>query len=189
MNIRQLLPSRIDHRAARLLAVAAVGLAGVGATAGGAQADSGGYAVSWSSPYLITASYDLLNVAVSDGSTSGGAPIIQWPADGGGEQVWLFGTETLDGVYQGTFIENGNSGLCLNTDGVAGDQLDQENCYFGNGNELFSVNGNLGSYDSFTNVGSGLNLDVNGYSWNEGAPIDLWYSNDQPNQTFETVPW
>lgn len=188
MNIRQLIPSHLDRRAARLLAVAAVGLAGVGAAAGAAQADTG-YAVTWSQPYLITASYDLLNVAVADGSTSGGAGVIQWPANAGAEQEWLFGTETLDGVYQGTFIANANSGLCINTDGVAGDQLDQEACYYGNGNELYTVHGSLGSYDSISNVGSGLYLDVNGYSWNEGAAIDLWYENNQPNQTFETVPW
>jgi len=189
MKIRQLIPNRIDHRAARLLAVAAVGLAGVGATAGAAQADSTGWAISWSSPHLITASYDLQNVAVSGGATTGGAPIIQWPADDGNEQVWLFGTETYDGVYEGTVIMNDNSRLCLNTDGVAGDQLDQEICYYGNVNEEFSINGSLGGYDSFENVGSGLYLDVSGYSWNEGAAIDLWYQNDQPNQTFETVPW
>ena len=41
MNIRKLIPTRIDHRAVRLLAVAGVGLAGVGATAGAAQADTG----------------------------------------------------------------------------------------------------------------------------------------------------
>ena len=188
MNIRKLAPSRIDHRAARLLAVAAVGLAAVGTTAGAAQADTG-YAVTWSQPYLITASYDFLNVAVADGATTGGAPIIQWSADDGSEQEWKFGTETYDGVYKGTFILNVNSDLCVNTDGVAGDQLDQEICYYGNVNELYYVYGDLGSYDSIENVGSGLYLDVSGYSWNEGDGIDLWYQNNQPNQTFETVPW
>lgn len=188
MNIRPLIPSRIDNRTARLLAVAAVGLAAVGTTAGAAQADTG-YAVTWSQPYLITASYDLENVAVADGATTGGAPVIQWPADDGTEQEWRFGTETYNGVYQGTFILNDNSGKCINTDGVAGDTLDQEICYYGNVNELYLIHGNLGSYDSISNLGSGLYLDVNSYSWNEGANIDLWYQNDQPNQTFETVPF
>ncbi|HET9169900.1 MAG TPA: RICIN domain-containing protein [Actinospica sp.] len=188
MNIRKLIPSRIDHRAARLLAVAAVGLSAVGVTAGAAQADTG-YTVSWSSGYLINASYDLLDVAVSGGSTSGGAPIIQWPATGGYEQIWRFGYTYNNGVYQGAFIQNEGSGLCMNTDGVAGDQLDQENCYFGNGNELFNIYGSLGGYDSFQNTGSGLYLDVNGYSWSAGAAIDLWYQNSQPNQTFATTPW
>ena len=188
MNIRQLMPARIDGRAARLLAVAAIGLGAVGAGAGAAQADPG-YTVNWTGGYLINASYDLLNVAVSGGSTSGGAPIIQWPATGGYEQVWRFGYTYLDGVYQGTFIQNEASGLCMNTDGNAGDQLDQEICYDGNGNELFDINGSLGGYASFKNTGSGLYLDVNGYSWNEGAAIDLWYQNDQPNQSFATTPW
>lgn len=189
MNIiRPLIPSRIDNRAARLLAVAVVGLAAVGTTAGAAQADAG-YAVSWTLPYLISASYDAQSVAVADGATTGGARIIQWPADDGTEQEWEFGTETYNGVYQGTLIRNYNSGLCINTDGVAGDTLDQEICYPGNVNELYYINGSLGSYDSISNVGSGLYLDVSGYSWNEGANIDLWYQNNQPNQTFETVPY
>ena len=188
MNIRKLIPTRIDHRAVRLLAVAGVGLAGVGATAGAAQADTG-WAVSWSQPYLITASYDLQAVSVSGAATSGGAPVIQWAAYGGPEQQWSFGNETLNGVYDGTLIMNLNSGLCLNTDGVAGDQLDQEICYDGNVNELYDINGGLGGYDSISNVGSGLYLDVSGYSWNEGDAIDLWYQNNQANQTFETVPW
>lgn len=188
MNIRRLTTAGLRGPVARLAAVAVLGTAIVGTAAGAAQADTG-WAVSWSGPYLITASYDLLNVAVSGGSTSGGAPIIQWPADAGAEQVWEFGTTTYDGVYEGTFIVNANSGLCINSDGAAGDQLDQEICYYGNGNELFNIHGSLGSYDSFSNVGSGLYLDVNGYSWNEGAAIDTWYENNQPNQTFETVPW
>ena len=37
---------------------------------------------------LVPAS-DWLNIAVSGGSTSPGAPIIQWWADGGAEQKWL----------------------------------------------------------------------------------------------------
>jgi Ricin-type beta-trefoil lectin domain-like len=188
MNIRSLLTARLRTRGARLAVVIALGAATMGTAAGAAQADTG-YAVSWSGPYLITASYDLLNVAVSGGATSGGAPIIQWTADGGTEQEWEFGTETYDGAYQGTFILNVNSGLCINTDGVAGDQLDQEICYYGNGNELYNVHGSLGSYDSISNVGSGLYLDVSGYGWGAGNAIDLWYENNQPNQTFETVPW
>jgi hypothetical protein len=187
LNIRRLIPSRIDHRAARVLTVAALGLATVGAAAGAAQADT--LSVSWSSPYLITASYDFLNVAVADGATWGGARIIQWSADNGAEQEWEFGNTYDDGVYQGTFIRNVNSGLCLNTDGVAGDELDQEICYYNNVNELFNVEGSLGGYVSIRNVGSGLYLDVSGYSFNEGDGIDLWYQNDQPNQTFATTPW
>ncbi|MBR7828432.1 RICIN domain-containing protein [Actinospica sp. MGRD01-02] len=186
--IRKLIPTRADHRAARLLAVAALGLATVGGTATAAHADTG-YSLTWSGEYLITASYDFQNVAVSNGALTGGAPIIQWPADGGYEQVWRFGYESYNGVYQGAFIQNAASGLCINTDGVAGDQLDQEICYDGNSNELFNIYGSLGGYDSFQNTGSGLYLDVNGYSWNEGAAIDLWYENNQPNQTFATVAW
>lgn len=188
MKIRRLIPSHIDHRAARLLVVAAVGLAGVGAAAGAAQADTG-YVVTWSQPYIMTASYDFLNVAVADSSRSNGGRIIQWAADGGSEQEWSFGTETVNGVYQGTFIANVNSGLCMNTDGGAGDQLLQETCYLGDNDELFYIHGSLGGYDSFSNVATGWYIDVNGYSWNEGQGIDLWYQNNQPNQTFATLAW
>lgn len=188
MKLRHVFPMAVGHRAARLLVVAAVGIGAVGAAAGAAQADTG-YAISWSGQHLITASYDLLNVAVADGSTSAGGRVIQWPADGGSEQAWYFGTITLNGVYQGTVIANANSGMCLNTDGVAGDELTQQPCYYGDNYELFDVHGSLGGYDSFSNVATGLYMDVNGYSWNEGDGIDLWYQNDAPNQTFATVAW
>ncbi|HWC80372.1 MAG TPA: RICIN domain-containing protein [Pseudonocardiaceae bacterium] len=185
----------LSRRAVRGVAVVALGVGAALATAGAASAapaahpQDAGWQISWSSPYLITASYDLLNVAVSQGSTANGAPIIQWPADGGSEQVWYFGTETYDGVYQGTVIDNGNSGKCIQTDGVAGDGLTQGTCYYGDTDQEFSINGSLGGYDSFQNVATGLYLDVSGYSWSQGANIDLWYNNAQPNQTFHTLQW
>jgi hypothetical protein len=153
------------------------------------HAAGAGWAISWSSSYLITASYDLLNVDVAGASTASGAGVIQWPANGGSNQVWYFGTETYNGVYQGTVIDNANSGLCLQTDGVAGDGLTQGTCYYGDLDEAFDVNGSLGGYDSFKNLATGLYLDVSGYSWSQGASIDLWYSNNQPNQTFKTTSW
>jgi hypothetical protein len=188
MNIRTLTTKLLVRRVARLGAVAALGIAALGATAGAAQAEAG-YAVSWSSPYLITASYDLYDVAVADGSTANDAPVIQWPADDGSEQTWYFGTATYDGVYQGTFIKNANSGECLDTDGNAGDQVVQSVCAFGDGYDMFNLDGGLDAYDALYNIGTGLYLDVSGYSWNAGADIDLWYGNNQPNQTFFLLPF
>jgi hypothetical protein len=60
---------------------------------------------------------------VSGGSTSAGAPIIQWWADSGAEQEWL-----LPRKYRNGEIYNQNSGMCITTDGVAGDQLYQDYC-------------------------------------------------------------
>lgn len=193
------LPSTLVKKALRGAAIAAIGSAAVLGTAGAASAspsastvhaNDAGYQVSWTgSPYLMTASYDTLNVAVPGSSTSIGTGLIQWPADGGNEQAWYFGTVTYDGAYQGTLIDNANSGLCVDTDGNAGDQVFQQTCEFGNANELFDINGGLDAYSQLQNVGTGLYLDVSGYSWNEGAAIDLWYGNDQPNQTFFLLPW
>src|ERR1700733_8306247 len=64
-----------------------------------------------------------LDIAVSGGSTMIGAPIIQWWADGGAEQQW-----SIPDSYATGDIINENSGMCITTDGVAGDGLFQEPC-------------------------------------------------------------
>ncbi len=179
--------NKLTHRAARAAALLALGGGVAVGIAGAAQADT--IDISWSGEYLISASYDAQDVAVAGGSSTPGTRIIQWPADGGGEQEWNFGNVIDDGVDIGTLIQNGATGECITSDGNAGDTVYEEECEATAKNQLFAVSGSLGSYDTIYNISTGLYLDVSGYSGNEGTNIDLWYYNGQGNQSFVTVPF
>jgi hypothetical protein len=73
------------------------------------------------------------NVAVREGSTTPGTDLIQWWADGGGEQQWDgFDYSNNPSVI---YFKNINSGLCIATDGVAADPLGQEPCSSSNVHE------------------------------------------------------
>jgi Ricin-type beta-trefoil lectin domain-like len=167
-------------RAARLalatLALSAgscAGIIGVAATAAHAQSFS-----------TLVSMMDWLNVAVRGGSTSPGTDVIQWWADGGAEQEWALGS--FSDYPSGTsYIVNENSGLCLATDGVAGDPLTQEPCSANNALEAWKFNFSYFNGGFFiNNPESGLNMDVSGASYWGGAEIDGWYPNGQQNQVF-----
>ncbi|MBR7839330.1 RICIN domain-containing protein [Actinospica durhamensis] len=187
MITRTLMSGKVARRSARAFALAA--LTGSAALAAGGAAHADSIDISWSSTYLISASYDAQNVAVAGGSSSPGTRIIQWPTDDGAEQEWRFGNVIDNGQDIGTLIQNGGTGMCITTDGNAGDGVYEEECEATAASELFDVSGSLGSYDSIYNISNGLYLDVSGYSGNEGANIDLWYWNGQGNQSFVTVPF
>ena len=113
------------------------------------------------------------------------AGAIQWYNDGAGEQKWYFdNVSDQNGGSEGVMLRNENSGLCLVTDGTAGDQVYQWPCNPATPGELFWHYGLIGSDNYFQNRMTGLYLDVSGYSYGAGANIDLWYSNNQPNQDF-----
>lgn len=179
--------STITRRLAR--AVALVALSGGAALATGAAAQADTININWNTSYLISASYDGQDLAVPGGSSTPGTRIIQWPADGGAEQLWNFGNVIDNGQDIGTLIQNGATGMCITTDGNAGDTVYEETCEATATSQLFEVSGNLGTYDTIYNIATGLYLDVSGYSGNEGANIDLWYWNGQGNQSFVTVPF
>ncbi|MCL2394395.1 MAG: RICIN domain-containing protein [Acidimicrobiaceae bacterium] len=158
-----------------IAALSAGGVLGLGANAASAEQISG-YTI------MVSAS-SWLNVAVSEGSTAIGAPIIQWYADSGAEQEWNVPAEESTGQ-----IVNQNSGMCVTTDGVAGDQLFQEPCSppgFGwyNNQQWYNDFQSFGP-SIFENPQSGLVMDVYGYSFGAGAAIDAWYPNQQINQGF-----
>jgi hypothetical protein len=131
-------------------------------------------------PYWSTLvpSSDWLNVAVSGGSTSPGAPIIQWWADGGNEQQWHIPTDGTIGP-----IVNENSDMCVTTDGNAGDTLFQEPCSDA-WNQQWLASIVVDGPQVYTNPGSGLVMDVSGYDLWAGGNIDAWYPNGDPNQYF-----
>jgi hypothetical protein len=161
-----------------MLAIAAMsagGVLGLGATAANAEQLTGYTTVVSASSWL--------NVAVSEGSTAIGAPIIQWYADSGAEQEWSVPAFESSGQ-----IINENSGMCVTTDGVAGDQLFQEPCSpAGEGwynNQQWYNNSNYLGPSVFENPESGLVMDVYGYSFSPGGAIDAWYPNSDLNQYF-----
>jgi hypothetical protein len=119
---------------------------------------------------------------VSGASTSPGAPVIDWWADGGSNQQWTFSPDGGTNTYE---IVNVNSGMCLTTDGVAGDQVFQMPC---NGGQIQQwqtslTPGGVGAY-LIRSVYSGLYLDVSGDSPWPGASIDTWTYNGGYNQYF-----
>lgn len=88
---------------------------------------------------------------MSGGSYSVGAPLIQWYDDDGGEQKWYFdGVYNAQGQYQGFELGNQNSGMCMDTDGLAGDQLFQTYCNEADTGQIFNNCPNFNEYGIVT---------------------------------------
>jgi hypothetical protein len=152
--------------------------AAVAATAGGAglvlATPTSAHADEVSSYSTLVPASDWLNIAVSGGSTSPGAPIIQWWADGGAEQEWL-----LPISYEEGPIINENSQMCITTDGVPGDTLTQEPCD-GSANQNWMAWYGGDGPTMFENMTYGLVMDVYGYNMWAGGVIDGWYPSEGP---------
>lgn len=159
--------ARHPRRAARLSAVGAA--LAVPALVGAALAGPAMASTSFTTHVTPNNTLGLL-LDVSGGSTSPGAPVIDWYANGGANQDWLFLPDGGDNTYE---IVNVNSNMCLTTDGVAGDQVTQMPCA-GSQIQQWQTSLNPGSVYAYTikNVYSGLYLDVNGDSPWPGASID-----------------
>ncbi len=122
---------------------------------------------------------------VSGGSTQPGAPVIDWFANGGANQEWTFYSYGGNNTYE---IVNVNSGMCLTTDGVAGDQVFQMPCN-GSSTQQWATGLNPSSVNAYTirNIYSNLYLDVSGGSSWWGASIDTWPYNGGSNQYFAAL--
>jgi len=121
---------------------------------------------------------------VSGASTAPGAPVIDWWANGGANQNWTFNSVGPASTYE---IINQNSGQCLTTDGVPGDQVTQMPCVGSLQQEwLTAFNPGRGPR-MIQSVYSGLYLDVNSDSPWPGASIDTWYYNGNSNQYFSSL--
>lgn len=88
-------------------------------------------------------------------------------------------------------VVNRGSGQCLSVDNGstdAGTPLVQYPC-FGGTDQLWSF-GTTNTYvhQGITSVSSGLNVDVQGASFFQGATIDQWYGNGGSNQYFWFSP-
>jgi len=125
---------------------------------------------------------------VSGGSTEPGAPVIDWWANGGANQAWIFQSSLYyaPNTYE---IVNQNSGQCLTTDGVAGDQLYQWPCTPWSHNQVWvsDIRGfSDGQGHAISNPAFGLVVDVYGNTSWPGAAIDAWYPNGGQNQYFQS---
>jgi Ricin-type beta-trefoil lectin domain-like len=132
---------------------------------------------------------------VSGASTSPGAPVINyWDKSGfstDANQYWT--VYPFFGYQWYYYIVNQNSGQCLTSDGVAGDQVYQWPCvgspyqqWTRNEYDVGPSGPDFGSRlaDTWQSVASGLYLDVSQDSPWPGAAIDTWYWNGGANQYF-----
>lgn len=164
----------------------AVGMLGVAAAATGLLAVSTGPAsasTAFAGHLTPNNTFGLL-LDVSGASTTPGAQVIDWWANGGANQAWTF-LPVGSSVYE---IVNQNSGQCLTTDGVAGDSVVQMPCS-GSQIQQWATSLTPSAFGAYTirNPYSGLYLDVNGDSPWPGAALDVWYYNGGQNQYFALV--
>jgi len=128
-----------------------------------------------------------LNLDVSQGSTSNGAPVITWWVNGGANQKWTFETVRSTPTQIIYRIRNVNSTKCLTTNGIAGGQLYQYSCFPDDPYQEWTTGIGAafdGSAYSIRNVSFGLCVDVYGYNTLPGAKVDAWPCNSQQNQFF-----
>jgi hypothetical protein len=157
-----------------LLATAGVSLAGAGA----ASADVN----SWQELYAVSSNYSL---DVVGASTSAFGQIDVWYDNGNANQQFSYPDQ--DG--QVAQIINQNSGMCITTDGGAGDALFQLPCQNGANQqwkaEVWTAWWNPGkTMVTFLNPWSGLVMEIYGNSYSPGATVDAWYPNGGLNQSF-----
>jgi Ricin-type beta-trefoil lectin domain-like len=168
---RRRLPRRY---AALVAAIAALILAGLPSLA--SAQSLAGIAIN------TAASDSFLVLDVSGGSTSPGAPIIQWYGNYGGNQRWTF----VDLGGGSERIVNQQSGMCLTTDGVPGHQVFQWPCNSSNPYQVWfgSFSRPLYSATTLLNPRTGLYLDVSGDSRWAGGQIISWWGNGTSGEYF-----
>jgi Ricin-type beta-trefoil lectin domain len=114
---------------------APAGLALCGGATFAALAATGGTASAQSNTYTtLNPSSSFMAIDVSGASTAPGAGVIQWYDNGGSNQRW-----SVPGGGSIGPIANQNSGMCLTTDGTAGDELFQWYCTPGNVDQQWYV--------------------------------------------------
>jgi ribosome-binding ATPase len=156
------------------VAVAATG-ALLGASTGPASASSG-FTIRFA-----PVSQPLLTVEVAGASNNAGANVDTWTLNSGANQKWTFTPSS--NYYQ---IVNKQSGLCLTTDGVAGDTLYQWYCVPNATSQLWNTSMQPGNWVGYSiqSVYSGLYIDVRGDSRSAGADMITWYWGGGDNQYF-----
>ena len=126
---------------------------------------------------------------MSGASTAPGGQLIDWFSYGGANQMWTFHNINPGRSVDAYTIVNQNSGLCLTTDGIAGDRVVQETCA---GNKLTQVwytglSPFSTQYWAVENEASGLYLDVDQDNPYFGAWMITWPFNGGQNQVFQAT--
>ena len=173
--------TRIRRTAATLAVVATVAGGSAGLAAAPAMADTASY-------NGLTSTSNWYSLDVSGASTSLFAPIDVWYYNGNANQQFTY-PENNGQVAE---IEAQNSGMCITTDGTAGDVLFQAPCFNGVAQqweaETWTAWWNPGkTMVTFLNPWSGLVMDVENNSYSPGASVDGWYPNGGLNQSW-TLP-
>jgi hypothetical protein len=131
--------------------------------------------------HVTPANTFFLQLDVYGASTAPGTGVIDWWTNGGANQSWNFVSYGDGNTWE---IQNRNSGFCLATDGVPGDQVFQEPCDL-QPNQLWNATPQTnGTFFTIQSKSSGLYLDVNSNSSWPGAIIDTWWWNGNSNQLF-----
>ena len=165
------------RRRALFATVAIAVAAGTGALAASpANADEDSY-------QGLTSTSSFYSLDVQGDSTSIGASIDVWYANGQSNQKFTF----PDSDGQVGQIQNQNSDMCVTTDGVPGDTLYQFPCVGAASQQwkaetwsiLYTSNDTLVTY---LNPATGLVMDIYGDSYSPGAAVDAWYPNSGLNQ-------
>ena len=122
-------------------------------------------------------------------STAPGGQLIDWFSYGGANQMWTFHNTTFKNSGQLYTIVNQNSGLCLTTDGIAGDRVVQETCSGNNLTQVWYTGLSPFSTQGWVveNEASGLYLDVDQDNPDFGAWIITWPFNGGLNQYFRAT--
>ncbi|MFF4348181.1 RICIN domain-containing protein [Streptomyces sp. NPDC001530] len=155
------------------LVLAACALTGTAATAHAASAvpASGGV-------YTLTNAASGMLMDVKYGSTSPGAPIIQWKSNNGANQEWFL-TRTSSGAYT---VRSANSGLCLDTPNSQDSiQLVQNTCN-GSSRQQWKIQPVGDGTYTLANAANGLLADNIKSSTKEGTEIIQWASGGGANQ-------
>jgi O-glycosyl hydrolase len=137
-----------------------------------------------SSTPLTTGAYQLVgrnsgDVAdINSASLNWGAAAIQWPDNGGANQLWQF---QADGAYYNLINQNSNLLLEVAGASTAGAADVDQWPATGGANQQWSLAPLTGLYHKLYNVNSGQVLNVNGASTTDGASLIQWYDNDAWN--------
>ena len=124
-------------------------------------------------------------VDVNGGSTANDAEVIQYPYNGGRNQLWNF-IPTSNGYYQ---IKNANSALDANVTGgsTAPDALIIQYQFGSGNNDQWRPAQNTDGTYSFYNRNSGLVLDMPGFSQTQTTQFDQYGGNSGSNQKFDLI--